>query len=206
MAEGTVKWFNPDKGYGFISRPDGDDLFVHYSEIRVDGFKTLEEGATVTFEVTSAQNGKLQAANVRPLSVQTKGELRPTYSRKQMGVIYSNIKRGDLRASQECIGYLYDRADGWDCENEKDIETADYLRKAIRSILDHIFADEIDEAQRELTSVEVAVGQRESSVTTHPVQSRESVSGPASQDQSIGGLSWEPKYPEQDTSDEEPPW
>ena len=66
MAEGTVKWFNPDKGYGFISREDGDDLFVHFSEIQVEGFKTLEEGQAVTFEVTTGQNGKLQAAKVSP--------------------------------------------------------------------------------------------------------------------------------------------
>ena len=64
MAEGTVKWFNPDKGYGFISREGGDDLFVHYSEIQMDGFKTLDEGDKVTFEVTTGQNGKLQASNV----------------------------------------------------------------------------------------------------------------------------------------------
>ena len=58
MAEGTVKWFNPDKGYGFISREDGDDLFVHFSEIQMDG------GDKVNFEVTTGQNGKLQASNV----------------------------------------------------------------------------------------------------------------------------------------------
>ena len=67
MAEGTVKWFNPDKGYGFISRPDGDDLFVHFSEIQMDGFKTLDEGDKVSFEVTTGQNGKLQASNVTKL-------------------------------------------------------------------------------------------------------------------------------------------
>jgi cold shock protein len=65
MAEGVVKWFNPDKGYGFISREDGDDLFVHFSEIQAEGFKTLEEGQAVVFEVTTGQNGKLQASNVR---------------------------------------------------------------------------------------------------------------------------------------------
>jgi len=67
MAEGKVKWFNPDKGYGFISRDDGDDLFVHYSEIQVEGFKTLEEDALVEFDITTGQNGKLQASNVRKL-------------------------------------------------------------------------------------------------------------------------------------------
>lgn len=64
MAEGTVKWFNPEKGYGFISQPDGEDLFVHFSEIQMDGFKTLDEGVAVNFEVTEGQNGKLQASNV----------------------------------------------------------------------------------------------------------------------------------------------
>ena len=65
MAEGTVKWFNPDKGYGFISREDGEDLFVHFSEIQVEGFKTLDEGESVVFDVTTGQNGKPQASNVR---------------------------------------------------------------------------------------------------------------------------------------------
>ncbi len=64
MAEGTVKWFNPEKGYGFISQSDGEDLFVHFSEIQMDGFKTLDEGAAVSFDVTTGQNGKLQASNV----------------------------------------------------------------------------------------------------------------------------------------------
>ena len=64
MAEGTVKWFNPEKGYGFISQNDGEDLFVHFSEIKMDGFKTLAEGAAVQFDVTTGQNGKLQASNV----------------------------------------------------------------------------------------------------------------------------------------------
>ncbi len=67
MARGRVKWFNPDKGYGFISREDGDDLFVHYSEIQCEGFKTLDEDAEVEFDITTGQNGKLQASNVRKL-------------------------------------------------------------------------------------------------------------------------------------------
>jgi CspA family cold shock protein len=65
MAEGTVKWFNAAKGYGFISREDGDDLFVHFREIQDEGFKTLDEGQKVTFDVTQGQNGKMQASNVR---------------------------------------------------------------------------------------------------------------------------------------------
>jgi len=67
MAEGKVKWFSNEKGYGFISRDDGDDLFVHYSEIQSDGFKTLDEDAPVEFDITTGQNGKLQASNVRKL-------------------------------------------------------------------------------------------------------------------------------------------
>ena len=64
MAEGVVKWFNPEKGYGFISQNDGEDLLVHFSEIKMDGFKTLDEGQRVSFDVTTGQNGKLQASNV----------------------------------------------------------------------------------------------------------------------------------------------
>ena len=67
MAQGTVKWFNPEKGYGFISQEGGEDLFVHYSEIKMDGFKTLDEGQAVSFEITTGQNGTLQASNVTKL-------------------------------------------------------------------------------------------------------------------------------------------
>ncbi len=65
MPEGVVKWFNPDKGYGFIAREDGDDLFVHFSEIQAEGFKTLNEGDNVSFEISTGRDGKLQASNVR---------------------------------------------------------------------------------------------------------------------------------------------
>ena len=51
MEQGTVKWFNAEKGFGFISREDGSDVFVHFSAIQGDGFKTLEEGQAVTFDV-----------------------------------------------------------------------------------------------------------------------------------------------------------
>ena len=64
MAEGTVKWFSSEKGYGFISREGEDDVFVHFSEIQGDGFKTLDEGQAVSFEVTQGDNGKTQATNV----------------------------------------------------------------------------------------------------------------------------------------------
>lgn len=66
MAQGTVKWFSNEKGYGFIEREDGDDLFVHFSEIEMDGYKTLVQGQRVEFEVTQGDKG-LQASSVRPL-------------------------------------------------------------------------------------------------------------------------------------------
>ncbi len=67
MAEGTVKWFNADKGYGFIEREDGDDLFVHFSEIQSEGFKSLDEGQAVSFTEATGQNGKQQATQVRAI-------------------------------------------------------------------------------------------------------------------------------------------
>ncbi|GLI85807.1 MULTISPECIES: cold-shock protein [Rossellomorea] len=63
MQEGTVKWFNAEKGFGFIEVDGGEDVFVHFSAIQGDGFKTLDEGQKVTFEVEEGQRG-LQAANV----------------------------------------------------------------------------------------------------------------------------------------------
>ncbi len=63
--QGKVKWFNPDKGYGFIETEEGGDVFVHFSAIQSEGFKTLEEGQTVEFEVVEGERGK-QAANVVP--------------------------------------------------------------------------------------------------------------------------------------------
>ncbi len=61
--QGTVKWFNDSKGYGFISRADGDDVFVHFSGITGDGFKSLQEGDEVTFEVEDSERGP-QAVSV----------------------------------------------------------------------------------------------------------------------------------------------
>ncbi|HOW28429.1 MAG TPA: cold-shock protein [Elusimicrobiota bacterium] len=61
--QGVVKWFNASKGYGFIKPEEGEDVFVHYSAIQGDGYKSLEEGQTVEFEVTKGPKG-LQATNV----------------------------------------------------------------------------------------------------------------------------------------------
>ena len=66
MNNGTVKWFNVEKGFGFIEREDGDDVFVHFSGIATDGYKTLEEGQKVEFDITEGQRGE-QATNVVPV-------------------------------------------------------------------------------------------------------------------------------------------
>ena len=66
MAQGTVKWFNPQKGFGFISREDGDDVFVHHTAITGDGYRSLDEGQRVSFDVTQGKKGP-QASNVTKL-------------------------------------------------------------------------------------------------------------------------------------------
>jgi CspA family cold shock protein len=64
--QGTVKWFNASKGFGFIQRQSGEDVFVHFSAIMADGYKSLNDGQAVEFEVTKGPKG-LQASNVQPL-------------------------------------------------------------------------------------------------------------------------------------------
>ena len=64
--QGTVKWFNTAKGYGFIQRRSGEDVFVHFSAIQMDGFRNLEEGQQVTYELAQSDKG-FKAANVQPL-------------------------------------------------------------------------------------------------------------------------------------------
>lgn len=64
MVEGNVKWFSESKGYGFIERENGSDVFVHFSELQMEGFKTLNEGDRVEFEITEGPKGP-QATNVQ---------------------------------------------------------------------------------------------------------------------------------------------
>ena len=66
MATGTVKWFNNTKGYGFITAEDGTDVFVHHGDIQGEGFKSLDEGQAVEFDITQGEKGP-KAANVRKM-------------------------------------------------------------------------------------------------------------------------------------------
>jgi CspA family cold shock protein len=66
-TQGTVKWFNAEKGYGFISREGGDDVFVHFSAIQGEGYRSLDEGQRVEFDVAPGRKGE-EAQNVRPIS------------------------------------------------------------------------------------------------------------------------------------------
>ena len=70
MSQGKVKWFNARKGYGFIAGEDGEDIFVHYASITSDGYKTLNEGQDVTFNVVKGEKG-LRAENVMPVAAST---------------------------------------------------------------------------------------------------------------------------------------
>jgi cold shock protein len=69
MTVGTVKWFNADKGYGFIAPESGEDVFVHFSAIQMSGYRSLEEGQVVEFDIAQGPKGA-QAANVRPVEQQ----------------------------------------------------------------------------------------------------------------------------------------
>ena len=73
MSEGTVKWFNPRKGYGFIAAQDGREVFVHYASIKAEGFKNLAEGDNVTFDITEGEKG-LRAENAE---LKTNAEKQP---------------------------------------------------------------------------------------------------------------------------------
>ena len=64
MSKGTVKWFNNQKGYGFITAEDGKDVFVHFSGLNMEGFKTLEEGAAVEFDITDGAKGPHPSGNL----------------------------------------------------------------------------------------------------------------------------------------------
>jgi len=75
MSEGIVKWFNPQKGFGFIATDDGQDIFVHYSDVKCEGYRTLSENDTVTFDIVDGEKGP-RAENVVVVS-SSKGKKQP---------------------------------------------------------------------------------------------------------------------------------
>lgn len=108
MNSGTVKWFNAEKGYGFISNDEGgDDVFVHFSSIMVDGFKTLNEGQKVTFDVEAdPKNSSKMRADKR-----TGRWLRVFHEKRSIGGVFFFIKRpGDVSIVRESPGLLMKEA------------------------------------------------------------------------------------------------
>ncbi len=89
MANGVVKWFNNSKGFGFITQENGEDVFVHFSAIAGDGFKSLNEGDKVTFEVVKGPKG-LQAANVAKVSESKKYSLTTPKAPERSGAFFIN--------------------------------------------------------------------------------------------------------------------
>ena len=87
MVQGTVKWFNAEKGFGFISQENGPDVFAHFSEIQSNGFKSLEDGQKVNFEVEQGQRG-LQATNITKI-----GAGKNSTSRKKVGSLSTVVGR-----------------------------------------------------------------------------------------------------------------
>ena len=98
MAQGTVKFFNTEKGYGFISREQGDDIFVHYSNIAGDGYKSLDEGQRVEFDVGKGKKGD-EAQNVRVLmrDGHVVGVRGPRWALKEMKLEIEQRARAEAR-------------------------------------------------------------------------------------------------------------
>ena len=90
MYQGKVKWFSNEKGYGFIEAEDGEDVFVHFTGIVGDGFKTLDEGEIVSFEITDGNRGP-QAANVSKLEIMTNYQLQIPLAYKLLAGYYFDV-------------------------------------------------------------------------------------------------------------------
>lgn len=115
MSNGVVKWFNSDKGYGFITTTEGVDVFVHFSEIQMDGFKNLEEGQPVNFEVFIASNGKAQSRDVRVVTSSDEeqlGEEQEAPETELLGVALVDGKLRVIAVSADGHAVLLDSIDG----------------------------------------------------------------------------------------------